>query len=163
MSVQAASDPTIIGQWRRLDARLTSSGQPTAEEFAMLAAMSIGHVVNLSPHHHPQALPGEPDILAALGLDYVHIPVDFAEPAVADYARFAAVMDAFPHEAVHVHCIANLRVSAFLYRYRRARGVDEAQARAEMESLWRPGGAWAAFVGRQADVALPHRYAGRDY
>ena len=43
----------------------------------------------------------------------------------------------------------NYRVSAFFYRYRRdVLGVDETQARAEMEQIWRPEGVWATFVGR---------------
>jgi hypothetical protein len=37
---------------------------------------------------------------------------------------------------VHVHCIANYRVSAFFYRYRRdVLGMDEARARAGMEEV----------------------------
>jgi hypothetical protein len=49
--------------------------------------------------------------------------------------------------AVHVHCIANARVSAFFYRYRRdVLGMDEAQARAEMKAVWHPEGVWVAFI-----------------
>jgi hypothetical protein len=34
-----------------------------------------------------------------------------------------------------------------MYRYRRdVLGIDEAQARAEMEAVWQPEGVWAAFV-----------------
>jgi len=45
---------------------------------------------------------------------------------------------------VHVHCIANLRVSAFLYKYwKDMKGMDENQARKLMDSVWRPGGVWA--------------------
>ena len=54
---------------------------------------------------------------------------------------------------VHVHCIANYRVSAFFYRYRRdVLGMDETQARGEMEAIWHPEGVWAAFVDRQGLV-----------
>ena len=50
---------------------------------------------------------------------------------------------------VHVHCIANYRVSAFFYRYRRdVLGTDEAQARAEMERIWHPEGVWPRFVSQ---------------
>jgi hypothetical protein len=48
---------------------------------------------------------------------------------------------------VHVHCIANYQVSAFFYRYRRdVLGMDETQARGELEAIWHPEGVWAAFV-----------------
>jgi hypothetical protein len=53
---------------------------------------------------------------------------------------------------VHVHCIANARVSAFFYRFRRdVLGMDEAQARAEMETVWQPKGAWVEFVKRRGE------------
>jgi hypothetical protein len=52
----------------------------------------------------------------------------------------------------------NARVSAFVYRWRRdVLRVDEAVARAAMESVWRPGGVWAAFIGDADAIALPHR------
>ena len=48
---------------------------------------------------------------------------------------------------MHVHYIANYRVSAFFYRYRRdVLGMAETQARAEMEALWHPEAVWAAFI-----------------
>ena len=58
-------------------------------------------------------------------------------------------MEQLQEVPVHVHCIANYRVSAFFYRYRRdVLGVDEAQARAQMEQVWQPHGVWATFVRR---------------
>ncbi|MEJ1977606.1 MAG: hypothetical protein WDN49_17380 [Acetobacteraceae bacterium] len=49
---------------------------------------------------------------------------------------------------VHVHCGANYRVSAFFYRYRRdVLGMDEAQARADLERIWQPEGVWVALIG----------------
>jgi len=58
-------------------------------------------------------------------------------------------MDQLKEVPVHVHCIANYRVSAFFYRYRRdVLGMEETQARAEMEQIWHPESVWATFVGR---------------
>jgi hypothetical protein len=58
-------------------------------------------------------------------------------------------MEQFKDVPVHVHCIANYRVSAFFYRYRRdVIGTDAAQARTDTEQVWQPEGVWAAFVGR---------------
>ncbi|MBV9509303.1 MAG: hypothetical protein JO303_03350, partial [Caulobacteraceae bacterium] len=58
----------------------------------------------------------------------------------------------------------NARVSAFFHRYERDRlGVSEAAARARMETIWRPGGVWASFIGDTESEGEPHRYAGRDY
>ena len=48
-----------------------------------------------------------------------------------------------------LHCIANYRVSASFYRYRRdVLGMDEAWARADMEEVWHPEGVWPTFVNR---------------
>ena len=82
----------------------------------------------------------------------------FDEPSDEDFARFCAAMDEIGDAPVHVHCIVNARVSAFFYRYRRyVLGWDEAAARAPLETLWQPGGVWAAFIGDEAAVVLPHR------
>jgi hypothetical protein len=66
----------------------------------------------------------------------------------------AAVGDA----PVHVHCIVNARVSAFLYRYRRdVLGIDAVTARDALEMIWHPGGVWAEFIGDHESAGLPHR------
>ncbi len=152
------SDPTDIYNWQRLDERLTTSGQPSEAQLAAIRDLGVTHVVNLGLHSHEKALPDEAASVARLGMLYIHIPVDFDAPTEADFARFCAVMADIGDQPTHVHCIANMRVSAFFYRYRRdLLGWDEAQARAAMESVWRPGGVWAGFIGDDSAVALPHR------
>jgi len=157
-------DPTDILNWRRLDARLTTSGQPTEAQLSDLRDLGVRHVVNLGLHTHEKALTDEAGAVAALGMAYTHIPVDFEQPTEADYEAFCAALAKRPDEPTHVHCIFNARVSAFFYRYRRERlGVPEAEARARMESVWRPGGVWARFIGDAAREGAPHELAGRDY
>lgn len=157
-------DPNGIFMWRRIDARLTSSGQPAEAQLALIAQLGVTHVVNLGLHTHEKALADEAGSLRALGVAYIHIPVDFDAPAAADFARFCDVMRELAGRTIHVHCIANMRVSAFLYRWHRDEaGMPEAQAREIMERVWRPGGVWARFIGRDAAAGLPHRVAGRDY
>ena len=46
-------------------------------------------------------------------LTYIHIPVDFQNPTDQDFDQFCAVMEKLMDVPVHVHCIANYRVSAF--------------------------------------------------
>ena len=157
-------DPVHIFMWRRIDERITTSGQPDETQLAALKEIGVGHVINLGLHSHEKALPDEGGYLAELGIDYIHIPVDFDDPTEDDYARFRATMDALSEERVHIHCIANLRVSAFLYRYRRdARHMAEEKARQEMERIWKPGGPWASLIGDEDRLSMPHLYAGRDY
>ena len=157
-------DPTDIFMWRRIDARLTTSGQPTESQLAAIGKLGVTHIVNLGLHSHEKALLNEAGSVRSLGMAYIHIPVDFDAPTVADYGRFRSALQGLEQQMVHIHCIANLRVSAFLYRYRRDEEImSEAGARQEMERIWRPGGVWATFIGDEASAARPHRYAGRDY
>jgi protein tyrosine phosphatase (PTP) superfamily phosphohydrolase (DUF442 family) len=143
------TDPEAIYNWRRLDDRVTTSGQPTEAQLGDLHGLGVRHIVNLGLHSHAKALPDEASSVSELGMEYIHIPVDFQHPTDADFDRFCAVMAELQAVPVHVHCIANYRVSAFFYRYRRdVLGMDERQARADMEQVWKPDGVWLKFIGR---------------
>ena len=145
------TDPVSIYHWRRLDERTTTSGQPTEAELAAIAALGVRCVVNLGLHTHEKALPDEAASVAALGMRYVHIPVDFRNPTEADFAAFCAAVAGATDAPLHVHCIANYRVSAFFYRYRRdVLGMDAAAARADMDAIWQPDPVWTDFIGRTA-------------
>lgn len=158
----AEGDPADILNWRRFDERLTTSGQPSEQQLESLRTLGVTHVINLGLPSHEKALKDEGASLATLGLAYTHIPVDFAAPDEDDFARFSALLADTSHERTHVHCIYNARVSAFLYRHQTGQAQVE-RALALLDSIWRPGGVWARFIGRQADAILPDRYAGRDY
>ena len=126
------SDPMTVYNWHRLDARLTSSGQPSEAELAALAALGVRCVINLAPHSHSKALPDEAASVAALGMTYVYIPVEFRAPTESDFADF---------------CAANYRVSAFLFRYRRdVLGHDAAAARADLDRIWTTDPIWSEFI-----------------
>lgn len=148
-----AHDPEEIEAWLRLDARTTTSGFLTAENIARLAGLGVRHVINLAPDERPGALAGEAELLDALGIRYSYVPVPFDAPAGSHFAGFVEAYES-SDEPVHVHCIANYRVSAFFYRYNRdVRGMDEARARALMERLWAPDQSdhpsmkvWADFI-----------------
>lgn len=158
----ASGDPIDILNWRRVTLRLTTSGQPTEAQLLKIKALGVTRVINLGLHTHARALPDEGRALADLGIRYDHIPVDFATPTDADFERYCAVTADAVSEIVHVHCIYNARVSAFVYRQSKT-GPDSARSAAIMDSIWRPGGVWAGFIGLEADMALPDRFAGRDY
>jgi protein tyrosine phosphatase (PTP) superfamily phosphohydrolase (DUF442 family) len=143
------ADPETIYNWHRLDDRITTSGQPTEPQLADIHALGVRHIINLGLHSHEKALPDEAASVSRLGMTYIHIPVVFEKPTDRDFDQFCSAMEQLKEVPVHVHCIANYRVSAFFYRYRRdVLGTDEAQARADMEQVWRPNGVWATFVGR---------------
>ena len=134
------ADPETIYNWRRLDDRITTSGQPTEPQLADIRALGVRHIINLGLHSHEKALPDEAASVSRLGITYIHIPVDFQKPTDRDFDQFCSAMEQLKGVPVHVHCIANYRVSAFFYRYRRdVLGMDEVQARAEMGRDLAPG------------------------
>ncbi len=136
-----------IYHWWQLDDRVTTSGQPTEAELAVLAQAGVRRVINLAPHSHARALPDEAGSVARLGMRYTNIPVDFQNPTESDFTAFCAAMQGM--ERIHVHCAANYRVAAFLCRYRRdVLGVDAAVARADMEAIWQPDPVWERFLAR---------------
>ena len=135
-------DPKTIYNWRRLNDRITTSGQPTEQQLADIRTLGVRHIVNLGLHTHEKALPDEAASVACLGMTYIHIPVNFQNPTDQDFDQFCAVMEQ----------LKDARVSAFFYRYRRdVLGMDETQARAEMEAVWQPNAIWAAFVARRSE------------
>mgnify|MGYP000509862503 CR=1 FL=1 len=155
--------PEIIN-WRRLNGKVTLSGQPTEDQLKDIKEMGVSHVINLGPHSNKGALDDQTASMAALGMEYIYIPVDFDNPTDADFEAFCAAMDQVREHTIHVHCIYNARVSAFFYRYAKTgRGGSETDALVLMDGIWRPGGVWATFIGDSNAVDLPSRYAGYDY
>ena len=140
-------DPETIYRWYRLDDRITTSGQPTETELADIAALGVRCVINLGLHSHEKALRDEAAAVHALGMTYVHIPVDFQNPTERDFDAFCTALNKASDGPVHVHCIANYRVSAFFYRYRRTiLGMDAARARPDLDRVWQPDPVWTAFI-----------------
>jgi protein tyrosine phosphatase (PTP) superfamily phosphohydrolase (DUF442 family) len=133
---------------RAIDDRLGSSGQPTVEQLAAIAAAGYTTVINLALHDDPRySLPDEAGTVASLGMHYVHIPVQFGTPTRGDLKAFFDAMEAHRSDKVWVHCAANMRVSAFLGLYwmlREGKGRDEAFAL--MRDLWQPNAVWTAFI-----------------
>lgn len=149
---QPLPDPTSVHHWHRLDGCITTSGQPTEAELVEIGKLGVRRVINLTLTSSPRALPDEAATVIALGMEYIHIPVDFAAPTKISFAAFCAAMAADEGEKVYVHCAVNYRVSAFFCRYRRdVLGIDPAQARADLERVWQPDAVWAAFIDSTTD------------
>ena len=148
-----SKDPQDIACWQRIGERITSSGRLTPADPARLAQLGVGHVINLALADSPGALEDEQALMAAAGLSYDHIPVPFDAPDESHFAAFAQAMDKAGDAPVHVHCIMNWRVSAFLYRWNRARGMAPDEARTLMRVQWDPATsthkdapAWLRFI-----------------
>ena len=137
MGTNATADPDDIRNWQRRSPMLTTSGRLETGDPARLAAIGVKHVVNLALDDHPEALQDEAGLLAAQGIGYTHIPVPFGAPTREHAEQLKAALDA-ADGPVHVHCIMNWRVSAFLYLLEREGGASESEAHARMAEIWDP-------------------------
>ncbi|MCA9738563.1 MAG: protein tyrosine phosphatase family protein [Gemmatimonadetes bacterium] len=130
--------------------RLASSGQIAYDQIPLIREAGYDVVINLAIAD--EARNGREGFLVAQeGLTYVHIPVVWEDPQIADVRMFFDVMRANQGRKVYVHCFANMRASAFVYLYRTlVEGVPEPDARATMNAVWDPGEneAWARLVER---------------
>ena len=132
------------------DARLLTAGQPNEEQLEDAARQGVKVVINLALHDDPRySLPDEAGSVRALGMQYVHIPVQFNAPTENDLRAFCTTMDAHKGDKRLVHCAANYRVTAFVGLYRvLCDGWTVEAAFAPMRSVWEPDEVWQAFIAR---------------
>ena len=149
-----ASDLAAIYHYEQLTDWLGTSGQPKADQFALIAEAGYHVVVNLALPSSDHAIADEGSIVTGAGMTYVHIPVSFEHPRVVDLRRFFGVLDAFTDSKIWVHCVVNARVSVFSYHYlTKRRGFSAAAARTTLLERWEPemDDVWRSFLAL-ADV-----------
>ena len=128
---------------------LTTSGQPTEAELALIAAAGYDQVIFLAFTSHPKAVAHEDDMVRGLGIQFIHIPVEWESPSLGDFAAFAAVMQAHGGARTRVHCEVNFRASVFGFLYQVLyEGADLDEAMSLMQSIWVPNATWDAFIAR---------------
>ena len=128
---------------------LSTSGQPTENQFSAIRAAGYKTIINLLPHNTENSLKNEEVLLTTLGMRYIHIPVNYT-PTEDNFNQFVSSMQAVSGEKVWVHCAANARVSAFLYRYRcSVLGEDEPTAKKDLQKIWEPFGVWKKFISQE--------------
>jgi protein tyrosine phosphatase (PTP) superfamily phosphohydrolase (DUF442 family) len=138
-----------IFNFLELSPSITTAGQPTESQLLSIKAAGYQSVINLAPGTHENALANEREIVESLGMEYIHIPVKFDRPTIADFDRFCEVMRSSEDRSVFIHCAANLRVSSFMYLYRRIyTGVSDRVAQLEMAKIWIPNPVWQEFIER---------------
>jgi len=140
-----------VYNFRQATPDLATSGQPTEKQLGAIAAAGYNVIVNLALHNDPRySLRDEATSVRALGLDYVHIPVQFGAPTEGDLLAFFDAMDRNSDRRVWIHCAANMRVTAFvgLYRVLRLRWSVE-DAFSLMHTVWKPDQVWSAFITSQ--------------
>ncbi|WP_122893114.1 protein tyrosine phosphatase family protein [Arcobacter peruensis] len=96
---------------------ISTSGQPSVEQFKQIADNDFEVVINLALHNASNAIENEDKIVTDLNMAYFHIPVDFENPKASDVKLFLNTLQALGSNKVWVHCALNYRVSAFMYIY----------------------------------------------
>ncbi|MEN7342688.1 MAG: protein tyrosine phosphatase family protein [Pseudomonadota bacterium] len=124
-----------------------SAGQPTRAQFESLTDRGFETVVYIAYSDHDNSLQNADRLAHASGLNYVHIPIDWNRPTIADYRLVSAVLSQPENGRTLLHCQLNYRASAFAMLYRvLALGVPLPEAKADMDAVWQPNATWTAFL-----------------
>ncbi|MEZ4660920.1 MAG: protein tyrosine phosphatase family protein [Caldilineaceae bacterium] len=146
---------TDIYNFLPIDARWATAGQPTVEQFAAIQASGYEVIINLAMPDSPHAVTNEAAVAAAHGIAYIAIPVVWEAPTQADFTAFCAAMTANQAKKRFVHCIANMRVSAFTFLYRvLVLDVSVEEARQTLHQIWEPNPVWRQFIDEQLAAHL---------
>lgn len=132
-----------------VDGRIGTAGQPAGYQFEAIKQGGYETVINLAMPTSLGALPNERELVEALGMRYLPLPVVWEEPTAQDLEKFFSAMDAQAGKRVFVHCALNKRVSVFVYLYRVLRLQEpEALARKDLLKIWEPEPHWRQFIER---------------
>jgi len=135
----------------RLTSAIGTAGQPSREQFALIAAAGFDAVINLAMPDHADSIADEGALVTALGMSYHHLPVPFDAPSAEQLRRFCALLEAQQEQRLFVHCIMNYRVSAFMYLYlTRIKGYTERDARSPILDRWQIEPQWQALMAMDA-------------
>ena len=143
------TDPTLadITNFRQYSATLASSGQPTKDQFSAIAENGFERIVYIAFTNNPNALPVADQVGKGLGLEYMHIPVTWDNPLPSDFYAFADSLRRDTDKKTLLHCQVNARATAFSFLYRVIyEGVDIAEAKADMNTVWQPNETWRDFI-----------------
>ena len=117
-SPEPTLDNDIIGQADIVnliapEENIVSSGQPTQEQFQVLADAGVRHVINLRT---PQEMDfDEAALVESLGMEYHSIPVAVSAGITRDNAQqLYDLLENFAGEPVVVHCASGQRVGALI-------------------------------------------------
>ena len=142
-----ADDLSEITNFREYSSTYASSGQPTAEQLETLKENHFERIIYLAYSNNMSSLAEEDYLVKQLGIEYVHIPVEFEAPKSSDFYTYVAVLEQQPVKKTLLHCQVNFRASAFSLLYRVIyQGVSIDDAKEDMNSVWAPNETWRKFI-----------------
>ena len=137
-----------IYNYHQIEGLFETSGQPTENEL-ILISRKFNLVINLAPiSAFEKKIINEKKILESLNVNYIHIPVDFKNPSSKDFEKFVSAINTNKDKKIWIHCAANMRVSAFVYKYRKeVLKMEHTNIVKDLHTLWNPNNVWSDFIG----------------
>ena len=112
-----------------------SSGYINAEQFRLLKDYGFTHIISLIPGDQSK----EDSIVNSLGMTFTQIEVIWKEPTPENVQNYFNDMKKYSGKKVLLHCVANMRASAFLFLYRTTQqGMAVDEAGKLMFEIWNP-------------------------
>ena len=126
---------------------LWTSGQLSERDIGELPSLGVKSVINLALPTASNALQGEAEFVTRAGMNYFQVPVPWEKPELYHLGLFFSLVEALSGEGTWVHCAKNMRVSAFVYLYRRLRlNESEAVSLPMLSAVWEPNEIWRKFM-----------------
>ena len=142
-------DPALaeITNFRQYSDSFASSGQPTREQFQLIAEQGFERIVYIAFTNNNNALADADQVVKGLGMEYMRVPVAFDNPLPDEFYAFADSMQRNTGKKTLLHCQVNARATAFGFLYRVIyEDVSIAEAKADMNTVWQPNVVWRDFI-----------------
>ena len=148
-SIQS-KDLSKVFNYHDIEDLFTTSGQPNAYQLKLIAESGYDAVINLAPNSVLEgSVISEAEILTANNVKYIHIPVNFNKPKKEDFLEFIIALEENKGKKIWIHCAANMRVSAFVYKYRRdILELKDDEVIKDMKLIWSPNHTWSSFLNK---------------
>lgn len=146
-ALSARAEVNEINNYRDYSEAFASSGQPSETQLDELARAGFQRVVYIAYSDQEKSLNNEDRLVKKLGMEYVHIPVEWSMPTKSDFYMFAGAMQRSPAKKTLLHCQVNYRASAFAFLYRVLYDdVSVAEAKQDMNTVWTPNETWRDLI-----------------
>jgi len=142
-----ADELADISNYRQYSSTFSSSGQPSALQLKTVQENGFERVIYLAFSDNDTAIKYEDRVVKQLGMEYIHIAIDFENPTLADFKTFVRVMGEERPVKTLLHCQVNFRAATFSFLYRVAiQGVPVLEAKDDLDSVWAPNETWFRFI-----------------
>lgn len=156
---------------------LFSSAIPDLDQLSQIKAYGIDTFIYIAPHLNPDSDTPDDEITdqrslqldqqcLALGLNYLHIPLDFENPVADQALLILDLIDVLcSNKMLWLSCPNLQRSSSLLHVYRQFyMHMDIATAHGLLEAVWEPDATWTGLIhaltlqlqGRKATQELEH-------